>query len=61
MCMLLSLGPRPSTYVRVLICGGGNNAVRPGLTDHVTGGHGVDMVTKNMRNMRRNASVTDRR
>ena len=24
-----SLGPRPSTYVRVLICGGGNNGVIP--------------------------------
>ena len=38
-------------YVRILICGGGNNAVktgRPGLTDHVMGRHGVDMVTKNM-------------
>ena len=25
-----SLGPRPSPYVRVLICGGGNNAVKTG-------------------------------
>ena len=36
-------------YVRVLICGGGNNAVkrgRPGLTDHVMGRHGIGTVTK---------------
>ena len=51
---MYSLGPRPSPF---LICGGGDNAV--GLTDHVTV-DGVDTVTKNMRNMRLNASVTDR-
>ena len=35
-----SLGPRPSTYVRVLICGGGNNAV-PRKSKRARNGEGL--------------------